>query len=277
MHWNVLVEVNAFSGSSLKSIQSRDNVVVGITRSRAGQGYLPRSAVETRLQVFDRMSEECISAIVVAQEGAARFASEEVTPELCLIGMLDKPEGAKSVIQQFEISPRHAKVAMKKMYEEKANSKKESSTLGSMFMLEAKSRKTELTFSMSLRKVFNLAAKEADKLDSPYINSEHVLLALIGDPIFPGVEPIMGRIAVGKNYSPATFRSRLVSELMSKKDDGKELATGDSKVTMPTLEEIGVDLTALAKQRKLDDVYGRDKEIGQALRTLSRRRKNNPW
>mmetsp|Transcript_10640 Transcript_10640/g.19287 ORF Transcript_10640/g.19287 Transcript_10640/m.19287 type:complete len:855 (-) Transcript_10640:289-2853(-) len=56
---------------------------------------------------------------------------------------------------------------------------------------------------------------------------------------------------------------------------GKESGTGSSSST-PTLEEVGTDLTLLAQQGRLDVVQGRDEEIKSCLRTLVRRRKNNP-
>ena len=60
--------------------------------------------------------------------------------------------------------------------------------------------------------------------------------------------------------------------------DGPELVTGQGSETSstPTLSDVGVDLTDLAIRMDLDPVHGRDEEIKNALRTLVRRRKNNP-
>jgi len=78
-------------------------------------------------------------------------------------------------------------------------------------------------------------------------------------------------------FSPGTFRNRLTANLKEYGSGNQlALATGEGSVNTPTLEELGIDLTDQAKQGKLDEVYGRDLEIEQALRTLSRRRKNNP-
>ena len=51
---------------------------------------------------------------------------------------------------------------------------------------------------------------------------------------------------------------------------------GPSPGNTATLDKVGVDLTQMALDGKLDVVYGRDNEIRMALRTLGRRRKNNP-
>lgn len=51
---------------------------------------------------------------------------------------------------------------------------------------------------------------------------------------------------------------------------------GGGSTKSNTLEEVGVDLTQMAVEGRLDRVYGRDNEIKMALRTLGRRRKNNP-
>ena len=267
MRYNACVD--GFSTSSLvqNNIQSRS--------FRYGH-VSPRTS--TRLHVFDRMSVDCIAAIVVAQEEAAKFESEEVTPAICLLGMLDRPEGAANTLKQFDITTRHAKIALKKIATDSNPLRNDSTSFANMFNLQAQARNADLPFSISLRKVFNQAAEEADNLGSPNIKSEHVILALIGDPIHPEVNGVLRRMPLTKDFTPTTFRSRLVANLTpSETAVKKELAIGESTTSMPTLKEIGVDLTALAKQRKLDDIYGRDKEISQALRTLSRRRKNNPW
>ena len=60
-------------------------------------------------------------------------------------------------------------------------------------------------------------------------------------------------------------------------EEGPQLVTGEGEsASTPTLSDVGVDLTDLAMRLELDPVHGRDEEVKSALRTLVRRRKNNP-
>jgi ATP-dependent Clp protease ATP-binding subunit ClpC len=52
---------------------------------------------------------------------------------------------------------------------------------------------------------------------------------------------------------------------------------GKNAGSTPTLDKVGIDLTEMAREGRLDAVYGREKEIRMCLRTLGRRRKSNPW
>jgi ATP-dependent Clp protease ATP-binding subunit ClpA len=83
-------------------------------------------------------------------------------------------------------------------------------------------------------------------------------------------------------FSSAEFCRRLIMDMKyptssSNNGDGPQLVTGNGEgSSTPTLAEVGEDLTESAFRMELDPVYGRDEEVRNALRTLVRRRKNNP-
>jgi ATP-dependent Clp protease ATP-binding subunit ClpC len=87
---------------------------------------------------------------------------------------------------------------------------------------------------------------------------------------------------VGSTFSAREFCRRLVMDIKYPQDGGPgrekgELVSGSGKSSAtPTLSEVGTDLTEMATRLELDPVHGRDAEIMAALRTLVRRRKNNP-
>ena len=92
----------------------------------------------------------------------------------------------------------------------------------------------------------------------------------------------------GSGFSASEFCRRLVMDIKYPQDGGGpggaggkggngELVSGASKSSStPTLSEVGTDLTEITTRMELDPVHGRDDEIRSALRTLVRRRKNNP-
>ena len=112
-----------------------------------------------------------------------------------------------------------------------------------------------------------MAKTEADRLEDEYISTEHLLVA----------------IASESGRAPA---ARILSELGVTRDRIFEVLTsirGSQRVTdqnpegkYQALERYGQDLTASARQGKLDPVIGRDEEIRRVIHVLSRRTKNNP-
>jgi ATP-dependent Clp protease ATP-binding subunit ClpA len=126
-------------------------------------------------------------------------------------------------------------------------------------------------------------------MESPTVRSEHLLLALLGyndgRPItkIPVGDALKAVPAIKKRgqFSVTTFCNQLIQTLplISNDDESSRGRVVNSRAdtgTGSTLQEIGVDWTQLALEGKLDPVYGRDAEIRSALRTLGRRRKNNP-
>jgi ATP-dependent Clp protease ATP-binding subunit ClpC len=136
------------------------------------------------------------------------------------------------------------------------------------------------------------ASQIADHFDSRMIHSEHVLLALMGynfgkpiDQMNVGVGLEIFRNTenvVDPKFSAYDFCEDLLQDMKLPYDFARNTVTdevvviGGGSTKSNTLEEVGVDLTQLAVEGKLDRVYGRDNEIMMALRTLGRRRKNNP-
>jgi ATP-dependent Clp protease ATP-binding subunit ClpC len=108
------------------------------------------------------------------------------------------------------------------------------------------------------------AYDESRELGASYVGPEHVLLALAADG-----ETQAGRLLQRFGLSHTKLRGAVIR--------GVEPAGGtrDSSNT-PTLDEHGRDLTAMAREGKLDPVIGRADEIEQTIEVLSRRRKNNP-
>ncbi len=98
---------------------------------------------------------------------------------------------------------------------------------------------------------------------STYIGPEHVLFALAVNP-----ESGAGRILGAAHVTPGSLQAGLTGHGLP--------PGGDGRSSTPTLNEFGQDLTAMAREGRLDPVIGRDGEIEQTIEVLSRRGKNNP-
>jgi ATP-dependent Clp protease ATP-binding subunit ClpC len=102
-------------------------------------------------------------------------------------------------------------------------------------------------------------------LGSTYIGPEHVLFALAVNP-----ESAAGEMLGGARVTPeALQQASLAGQGGPPGQDGRSTST-------PALEEFGRDLTAMAREGRVDPVIGRDSEIEQTIEVLSRRGKNNP-
>ncbi len=120
--------------------------------------------------------------------------------------------------------------------------------------------------SSSLRQIMSGAQKEADKLKDEYISTEHLLLAIIKEG---------GSEAAAILKESGVNEDAVLKALMA--------IRGTQRVTDPqpegkyqVLERYARDITALARQGKLDPVIGREDEIRRVIQVLSRRTKNNP-
>jgi ATP-dependent Clp protease ATP-binding subunit ClpC len=128
----------------------------------------------------------------------------------------------------------------------------------------------EIGLTPRAKKVIELAVDEARRLGHQYIGTEHLLLGLVreGEGIAAGVLESLG-VSLEKVRAEVT---RVLSQSMPQQGGAQPRAVART----PTLDQLGVDLTALARQGKLDPVIGRDREIERAIQILSRRTKNNP-
>jgi ATP-dependent Clp protease ATP-binding subunit ClpC len=106
-------------------------------------------------------------------------------------------------------------------------------------------------------------------LGSTYIGPEHILFALAVNP-----ESAAGRMLSAARVTPESLQAALLGQGLPPGAGGQGGPHG--RTATPTLDEFGRDLTALAREGRIDPVIGRDDEIAQTVEVLSRRTKNNP-
>ena len=120
--------------------------------------------------------------------------------------------------------------------------------------------------SQELNTALALAEKTADKMQDSYISVEHILLALTDSP----------NDALKRIFKQFGIEKEKVLKSMQKLRGNQQVTSQDPEGTYNVLKKYGQDLVALAKNNKLDPVIGRDNEIRNVIRILSRKTKNNP-
>jgi ATP-dependent Clp protease ATP-binding subunit ClpC len=109
------------------------------------------------------------------------------------------------------------------------------------------------------------AHRISHSLGSTYIGPEHILFALAVNP-----ETAAARMLAAARVTPEALQQAYLA------GQGVAPPGQDGRASTPTLDEFGRDLTAMAREGRVDPVIGRDSEIEQTIEVLSRRGKNNP-
>lgn len=139
---------------------------------------------------------------------------------------------------------------------------------------------SENDFSPRLRKLLLNARSYASTKNDSYVGTEHILLAMLTDRECTAyamlcehgdsISKLYGSVSV-KNYEPPRFESSTPA-----KKTASRKADQPARNDLPMLTKYGIELTAEAREGRLDPVVGRDTEIERMVQILLRRSKNNP-
>ena len=116
------------------------------------------------------------------------------------------------------------------------------------------------------RKTLEAAEKEAHKLKDDFVSTEHLLLGLLAE----------GGSSLKKIFSAHKLTRDEVLKALADLRGNQRVTDQNPEDKFQALEKYGRDLTALARQGKIDPVIGRDEEIRRVMQVLTRRTKNNP-
>ena len=120
--------------------------------------------------------------------------------------------------------------------------------------------------SQELKKALDAAQSEAGKLKDDYISTEHLLLGLLD----------AGGSALKQIFKTHGLKRDTVLKALVELRGNQRVTDQQPEGKFQALEKYGRDLTALARQGKIDPVIGRDEEIRRVMQVLTRRTKNNP-
>jgi ATP-dependent Clp protease ATP-binding subunit ClpC len=212
--------------------------------------------------LFERFTDRARRVLVLAQEEARLLNHNFIGTEHILLGLIHEGEGvAAKALESLGISLE----AVREKVEETIGPAG-SSTTGSP------------PFTPRAKKVLELSLREALQLGHNYIGTEHMLLGLVREG-----EGVAAQVLVSLGADLSRVRQQVI-QLLSGYQAGKEGAPAGAGGTSnqeapsgsPVLDQFGRNLTQLARERKLDPVIGRDREIERVMQVLSRRTKNNP-
>ena len=117
-----------------------------------------------------------------------------------------------------------------------------------------------------LNKILNLSSDEAKRLGDAYVSVEHLVLAMIQNP----------NREIKEIFREYGFTRERFLQALSTVRGNHQVTSDNPEATYDTLEKYGQDLVEKARAQKLDPVIGRDSEIRNLIRILSRKTKNNP-
>ncbi len=202
-----------------------------------------------------------------AQSEALRLGHSVVGTEHILLGLLDDKDGIVSqVLPKFNIDSQ----SLRHEIEHFAGSGEPSPSV------------IDLPTSPRAKMVIELSMREARKMSVNYVGTEHILLGILAEGegmaaqllASHGMDLANCRAVVKEIIGGATPEQPDSPQRQQPSAPREERRQGPSKT--PTIDQVGINLTNMAKNGELDPVIGRDKEIQRVVQILSRRTKNNP-
>jgi len=201
---------------------------------------------------FERFSEGARKALSRAQVEANRLGHSYIDTEHILLGIVADESG----------------IAAKVLINLGATLNKVQAAVEFVVGKGEKQATGDINLAPRAKRVIELAVDEARRLNSNYIGSEHLLLGLLS-----GREGVA--CSVLESFGVTLERAREEVIRVTRRESMHARTARRSSRT-PTLDQLGTDLTALARADKLDPIIGRNKEIERVIQILSRRTKNNP-
>jgi ATP-dependent Clp protease ATP-binding subunit ClpC len=209
--------------------------------------------------LFERFTDRARRVVVLAQEEARLLNHNYIGTEHILLGLIHEGEGvAAKALEQLGISLEAVRTQVEEIIGQGGSSPS-----------------GHIPFTPRAKKVLELSLREALQLGHNYIGTEHILLGLIREG-----EGVAAQVLVKLGADLSRVRQQVIQLLSGYA--GKEGAPSGGPAGEATpagslvLDQFGRNLTQLAREKKLDPVIGREREIERVMQVLSRRTKNNP-
>ena len=212
--------------------------------------------------MFERFTDRARRVVVLAQEEARLLNHNYIGTEHILLGLIHEGEGvAAKALESLGISLEAVRAQVEEI-------------IGH----GGQAPSGHIPFTPRAKKVLELSLREALQLGHNYIGTEHILLGLIREG-----EGVAAQVLVKLGADLSRVRQQviqLLSGYAGSKEAGGAPTGGGSTESAPSgslvLDQFGRNLTQLAREKKLDPVIGRQREIERVMQVLSRRTKNNP-
>lgn len=216
--------------------------------------------------MFERFTDRARRVIVLAQEEARMLNHNYIGTEHILLGLIHEGEGiAARALESLGVTLAEVREQVQDI-------------IGA----GPQASSGHIPFTPRAKKVLELSMREAIQLNHSYIGTEHILLGMVR-----ANEGVANQILTKLGAEPAQVRQSvmdLISGYPGQGEDGKKetagVGAGGSREGTPAgsaiLDQFGRNLTAAAREGKLDPVVGRQHEMERVMQVLSRRTKNNP-
>lgn len=198
----------------------------------------------------EKYTQKVIDAFQTAQQIAALHYNQEITSVHMLMGLVKEPKGLLDTI----FKECHTDVPMLQARLEQLLKK-----------IPSVKGQSQLSMATEMVRVIGKAQQLADAMHDEYISTEHLLMGIVEESDEP-VQSLCREFGLNKDKIMSTIKANRKGSVNSDNPEDNYKA----------LEKYGRDLTAAARQNKIDPVIGRDDEIRRTVEILSRRRKNNP-
>ena len=199
---------------------------------------------------ISKFTQKSLQAVQNLEKTAYEFGNQEVEQEHLLYNLLHQEDSLiLKLIEKMEIQKEHFL-----------------NTVDNALNARTKVSGGQLYIGQDLNKVLVSAEDEAKAMGDSYVSVEHLFLALLKYPN-TGIKKIF------KEYG--ITRERFLQALSTVRGN-QQVTTDNPEATYDTLNKYGQDLVEKAREQKLDPVIGRDAEIRNVIRILSRKTKNNP-
>jgi ATP-dependent Clp protease ATP-binding subunit ClpB len=201
---------------------------------------------------FDKMTFKSQEAVQEAQGLAETRGHQQIEPVHLALALLNQSEGVvRPILQKLGVQPNALSNEIEKQLDN---------------LPQVQGGGMQSYTGTDLKKVFDIALAEAEKMHDDYLSTEHLLLAILALKDNPAA----------KVFSAQEVNRDLVFEALKEIRGYQRVTDPNPEDKYQALEKFARDLTDLARQGKLDPVIGRDDEIRRIIQILSRRTKNNP-
>ena len=199
---------------------------------------------------ISKFTQKSIQAVQDLEKVAYEYGNQEIEQEHLLYALLQQEDSLiLKLIEKMEINKEYFINAVEKALDAKV-----------------KVSGGELRFGQYLNKALVSAEDEAKAMGDEYVSVEHLFLSLLRNPS-PSMKKIFKEFGI--------TRERFLQALSTVRGN-QRVVSDNPEVTYDTLNKYGEDLVEKARDQKLDPVIGRDAEIRNVIRILSRKTKNNP-
>src|SRR5579864_1585644 len=214
--------------------------------------------------MFERFTDRARRVVVLAQEEARMLNHNYIGTEHILLGLIHEGEGvAAKALESLGISLEAVRQQVQDIIGQGQGQGRGQGQ-----------RQGHIPFTPRAKKVLELSLREAQQLGHTYVGTEHILLGLIGEG-----EGVAAQVLVKLGADHNKVRQQ-VNQLLRGYPGNEPAAAVALSETAPSvslvLDQFGRNLTAGAREGKLDPVIGREKEIERVMQVLCRRTKNNP-